>query len=30
VTVTTDLPADFFENKEYKEQEFVTDEPLIR
>jgi hypothetical protein len=30
VTVTTDPPADFFENKEWKEQEFVTDEPLLR
>jgi hypothetical protein len=30
VTVTTDPPADFFENKEWKEQEFVTDKPLLR
>ncbi len=30
VTVTTDPPAGFFENKEWKEHEFVTDEPLLR
>jgi len=28
VTVTTDPPAEFFENKERKEQEFVTDDKI--